>query len=161
MEDRSEAALIALRRILRATEHHSRALANQSGLTVSQIVLMQIVEHEGRAMPSRIAHVAGLTQATVTSLIDRLERAGLATRQRDTEDRRRIWIALTDRGRQAAAAAPDLLQDRFRKRFAALEDWEQAMIVAALERISMLLGAGLLDAAPVLDIGDIAPRHDD
>jgi DNA-binding MarR family transcriptional regulator len=155
MEDRSETALVALRRILRATELNSRLLASQTGLTTSQFIILQIIARHGRALPSTVARSARLTQATVTSLVDKLERAQLVTRSRDTQDRRRIWIEITPSGRSTLAESPDLLHDRFRARFRTLEDWEQAMIITALERVSTMLDAGAIDASPVLDIGDI------
>jgi DNA-binding MarR family transcriptional regulator len=91
----------------------------------------------------------------VTSLVDKLERNGHVRRQRDTEDRRRIWIEITAVGRKALAASPDFLQDRFQAAFGKLDAWEQAMIIAALERVSAMLDAATLDASPVLDIGDL------
>ena len=155
MEDRSDTALIALRRILRATELNSRLLASRTGLTTSQFIILQIVARDGKVLPSAVAKAAGLTQATVTSLVDKLERAELVNRRRDTEDRRRIWIEVTAAGRKALAASPDLLQDRFQAAFLKLADWEQAMIIAALERVSTMLDAATLDASPVLDIGEL------
>lgn len=154
-EDRSETALVALRRILRATELNSRLLASRTGLTTSQLIMLQIVARYGQVLPSTLARAARLTQATVTSLVDKLERAGLVRRRRDTEDRRRIWVEVTESGSRALANSPDLLHDRFRQRFQSLEDWEQALLVAALERVAALLDAGAIDASPVLDIGDI------
>ena len=153
--DRSESALVALRRILRATELNARLLASQTGLTPSQLIVLQIIAIDGKALPSTVAKAARLTQATVTSLVDKLVQARLVVRQRDTEDRRRIWIHATETGRALLAASPDLLQDRFRASFQDLDDWEQAMIIAALERVSTLLDASTIDASPVLDTGDI------
>lgn len=154
-EDRSETALVALRRILRATELNSRLLASRTGLTTSQLIILQIVARHGRVLPSTVARTARLTQATVTTLVDKLERAGLVTRRRDTEDRRRVWVEVTAAGQSTLAGSPDLLHDRFRERFRALADWEQAMIVAALERVSAMLDAETIDASPVLDVGDL------
>lgn len=155
MDDRSETALIALRRIMRATELNSRLLATRTGLTTSQLIVLQIVARNGKAMPSTVARAAGLTQATVTSLVDKLERRRLVTRRRDTVDRRRIWIEVTSDGKKVLAGSPDLLQDRFQQSFRRLEAWEQAMIITALERVSGMLDAGAIDASPVLDIGDL------
>lgn len=154
-EDRSETALVALRRILKATELNSRQLASRTGLTASQFIVLQIVARHGKVLPSTLARGTRLTQATVTSLVDKLERANLVTRRRDTEDRRRIWVEITAAGRRTLDDSPDLLHDRFRERFRQLADWEQAMIVAALERVSGMLDAGAIDASPVLDIGEL------
>jgi len=153
--DRSESALVALRRILRATELNARLLATQTGLTPSQLIVLQIIALDGKALPSTVAKAARLTQATVTSLVDKLAQARFVVRQRDTEDRRRIWIHATEKGRALLAESPDLLQDRFRASFQKLDDWEQAMIISALERVSALLDASTIDASPVLDTGDI------
>jgi DNA-binding MarR family transcriptional regulator len=155
MQDRSDTALIALRRILRATELNSRLLASQTGLTSSQFIILQIVARHGKVLPSTVAKSARLTQATVTSLVDKLERNGHVRRRRDTEDRRRIWIEMTRAGEEALAASPDFLQDRFQAAFRQLDAWEQAMIIAALERVSAMLDAATLDASPILDIGDL------
>jgi DNA-binding MarR family transcriptional regulator len=155
MDTRSDIALIALRRILRVTELNSRNLAMQSDLTASQLLVLQQVAQTGRALPSVIAREVGLKQATVTVLVNKLEEGGLVSRRRDTEDRRRVWIELTDRGRASLEQSPDLLHDRFQRKFDALEDWQQSMIIAALERVATLLDAGSIEAAPVLDVGDL------
>lgn len=161
MENRSNSALVALRRILRATELNARQLASETGLTPSQLIVLQIVANDGKALPSTVAREAHLTQATVTSLVDKLVRAELVTRRRDTEDRRRIWIELTDAGRERLSQSPDLLQDRFETAFRELKDWQQAMLVTSLEQVSSMLDAGAIDASPVLDVGDIDRLADD
>ena len=69
---------------------------------------------------------------------------------------RSVALELPDTaGREAIDRAPDPLQERYIKEFNRLPDWEQAMIVAALERVAGLLNAGDIDASPVLDHGDI------
>lgn len=164
MDSRSNTALIALRRILRVTELNARKLADQSELTASQLLVMQHVAQAGKALPSAIAKAVDLKQATVTVLVNKLEDAGLVTRRRDTEDRRRVWVELTDAGRADLARSPDLLQNRFERGFESLPEWERAMIIAALERVASLLDAVEIEAAPVLDVGDldrIVEEHDD
>ena len=155
MDNRSNQALVVLRRILRVTELNSRELARKSELTASQLLLIQYLEENGAALPSAIARTIDLKQATVTVLVNKLEDAGLVTRRRDIEDRRRVWVELTDAGRAAWEKSPDLLQNRFERGFEGLEEWEQAMIVAALERVASLLNAEEIEAAPVLDVGDL------
>ena len=155
MNDRSNTALVALRRILRVTELNSRKLAHESELTTSQLLVLQHVSQQGSALPSAVAKSVALKQATVTVVVNKLEDAGLVTRRRDTDDRRRVWIELTDAGVAALENSPDLLQHRFVQGFENLEDWEQSMIIAALERVSALLDAEQVDAAPVLDVGDL------
>jgi len=152
---RTAEALIALRRILRSTDLNARKLAAGSGLAPSQYLLLKIVAREGRALPSAIARDMRLSQATVTALVDRLARAGLVSRRRDSEDRRRIWVELTDAGSGLLETAPDLLQDRFAASFAKLEDWQQHMLVAALQQVAAMLEEEAFDASAVLYAGEI------
>jgi DNA-binding MarR family transcriptional regulator len=91
----------------------------------------------------------------VTALVNKLEDAGLVTRRRDTKDRRRVWIELTDAGQSTLEKSPDLLQSRFEQGFDQLPEWEQAMIIATLERVATLLDAEEIEAAPILDFGDL------
>lgn len=153
MESRVSDALVAIRRIVRAAEFASRDLARTTGLTPSQLIVLQIVAREGEPGAGAIAEAARLSQATVTALLDKLEARGLVLRNRGSQDRRRVSVELTQDGRRALADMPDVLQDRFAARFDKLADWEQASIIAGLERVAALLNAEGIDASPVLDVG--------
>ena len=83
---------------------------------------------------------------------------GLLSRRRCEEDRRRVWLMLLPEGQAAITTAPDLLQDTFQVRFGQLPDWQQAMLVSSLERITALLDAEDLEAAPILDVGALDER---
>lgn len=157
MESRITSALIAIRRIVRAAEFAARDLSRTAGLTASQMVVLQIIAQKGDAGAGAgaIAKAAKLSQATVTALLDRLEERGLLVRQRSVQDRRRVVVALTDAGRETLSAVPDMLQNRFAAGFARLEDWEQAGVVSALERVALLLNADSIDASPILDVGSL------
>jgi DNA-binding MarR family transcriptional regulator len=152
MSGRLDQALVALRQILRATEVSSRALAKQCGLTPSQLIMMQIIHSWGGASPGYIARELSLSHATVTALIDKLEARGLVYRERNEEDRRKVYAKLTAAGETVLDEAPDSLQQQFQSGFAKLEDWEQSMLIASLEKIVSLLHAEKLDASPVLNI---------
>ncbi|MDO8289846.1 MAG: MarR family transcriptional regulator [Parvibaculum sp.] len=151
----TNATLRAIRRILRATDQGGRKLAAATGLTPSQLMVLQQIERSGETTPSTVAAALQFGQATVTNIVDRLEEAGLATRQRNERDKRQFLLHVTESGRAMLEAAPDLLQERFRDRFEVLPSWEQAMILAALERLGELLDATDIDAAPLIDTGAI------
>jgi len=156
--DRTDISLVAIRRILRATEIYGRRLAAASGLTPVQFRVMQIVGETGQSTPKAISQRMGVSQATMTALIDKLVRKGLVERQRSETDRRQTNILMTAKGRDTVREAPDPLQQQYVRQFEKLEDWEQAMIVAALERVATMLDASDIDASPVLDLGDIAKQ---
>ncbi|PQM27369.1 MarR family transcriptional regulator [Sphingopyxis lindanitolerans] len=149
----ANATLKALRRILRATDRGSRKLAAATGLTPSQLLVLREVEAQDEVTPGAIAQRLQFSHATITAITDRLVALGLITRTRSDRDKRQMLLDATDEGRQRLSDAPDMLQEVFADRFAALPAWEQAMILAGAERLAGILGAEDIDAAPLLDAG--------
>lgn len=145
--------LRALRRVLRATEIGSRQLATATGLTPSQLLVLREIDMRGSATPSAIAHALQFSQATITAIVDRLEALGFVRRQRSERDKRQFHLSALAQGKAALADAPDPLQMTFMDRFEALPAWEQAMILASVERLAALMDAQDIDAAPLLDSG--------
>jgi DNA-binding MarR family transcriptional regulator len=158
-DDPRNAVLVALRRIIRATDIYSQKLRKTVGLTTPQLLVLRAASLGDEISLGRIASELKLSQATVTNIVDRLEGRDLLTRDRSVDDKRRINVHLTAAGRTVLDEAPGLLQERFVERFSRLPDWERSMIVAALQRTAALMDADEIDAAPVLYTGDVvAPR---
>ncbi|SNR51876.1 MarR family winged helix-turn-helix transcriptional regulator [Puniceibacterium sediminis] len=158
--DRTDTSLIALRRILRATELYGRALARDAGVTAVQLRVLQIVAEKGHSTPTEIATRMGVSQATISVLIKKLEGYGFLERHKSLTDRRQTDLEITAAGRDKVNVAPDALQQRYVAQFEGLPDWEQAMIVAVLERVAGMLDASEIPAEPVLTAGDILrPDH--
>jgi len=147
-----EEVLTALRRVIRATDLHSKHLEKTSGLTAPQLLLMQMLRN-GEVTAGQLARQMSLSQATVTTIIDRLENRGLVQRRRSADDRRKVYAALTEAGIKALEGAPRPLQDHFVQRFQKLQEWEQTLILSALQRVAQMMDAEQLDASPVLDVG--------
>lgn len=143
-------AFSAMRRILRGVETQSRDLLVKTGLTPSQLVLLQQLENGEERRVSDLAAALGISAATTTVMTQKLEALGLLRRRQGSTDRRQSWLSLNATGEAALNAAPDSTQARFASRFERLEVWEQLMLVAALTRVADLLNADT-DAAPILD----------
>ena len=154
MKDYDE-ILIALRRIMRATDLQSQQLSRQSGLTVPQLLVMQAIAKEGSPSTSTVARHIVVSQATVTRIIDRLERDGVVKREKSSKDRRVVNVSLTDTGIIKLDAAPEPLQAEFLRKYRELESWEQQMLKSSLLRIATMMDAEDLDAAPILQTGAI------
>jgi len=154
MDNLEEQVLVSLRRIIRATDIHSRKLAKDTGLTTPQLVIVRAVAQSDGPTVSDIARSVSLSQATVTTLLNKLETKGLVSRKRSEEDRRRVNVFLTPDGRALLETAPEPLQEQFSGRFRKLETWEQHQLVASLERIANMMDAEELDAAPLLATGE-------
>jgi DNA-binding MarR family transcriptional regulator len=148
-----EAVLIALRRVMRATDLHSRELARSTGLTTPQLLLLQTIQQMGKVGVGELAAEMSLSQATVTSILDRLEDRGYVHREKAEYDKRKVFTTLTAQGEAAVKDAPVPLQQSFVDRFRKLEEWEQHQLIASLQRVAAMMDAQELDISPVLDGG--------
>ncbi|WP_349676722.1 MULTISPECIES: MarR family transcriptional regulator [unclassified Thalassolituus] len=151
--NRYEEVLVALRRIIRATDLHSRQLSKISGLTAPQLLILQLLRQQEELTVGEVAQKVSLSQATVTTIIDRLEKRGLVRRERGSSDKRKVFVYLTPAANDILVDAPKPLQDSFIQQFQDLHDWEQTMILSSLERVAYMMDAQHIDASPVLDVG--------
>ena len=133
--------LVSLRRVIRAIDLYSKKLSRETGLTSPQLIVMQeIASHDG-LLVKQIAENINLSSATVTSILDRLER--------------KVSLHLTDAGKEVLEDAPTPLQEHFINRFEKLEEWEQTQLIATMQRIAKMMDAEDIDAAPLLEVGTI------
>jgi len=151
-DNKIESVLIALRRVIRATDLHSRNLIKTAGLTGPQLLLLRTIRDHGDDTIGELSSQISLSQATVTTILDRLERRGLVYRQRSTADKRKVHVHLTPAGIAALEHAPMPLQESFVRRFEKLHEWEQSMILSALQRVATMMDAQSIDAEPLLDL---------
>jgi len=68
-------------------------------LTLGQLEVLELLQAHEPMKPSDMLPHLKTTPAAVTTLLDRMERAGLVERRRDEQDRRIVWIHMTDLGR--------------------------------------------------------------
>jgi len=151
----SDSVLISLRQIIRAIDLHSKQLVKQFGLTGPQLVVLQEIARADEITPSQLAKAISLSQATVTGILERLEKRDLIARRRSNSDRRRIWVSSTPAGDQLLEAAPPLMQESFVEQFDRLQNWEQHMILSSLQRLVAMMDAKQIEAAPMLASGPL------
>jgi DNA-binding MarR family transcriptional regulator len=146
----SDRVLIALRQIIRSIDIRSKRLVKQFGLTGPQLLILQEIAGAGEITASELAKAISLSQATVTGILERLEKRNLIARRRSTSDRRRVKVSATPNGRQLLEAAPPLMQESFLEQFDRLQNWEQHMILSTLQRLVAMMDAKQIKAAPIL-----------
>lgn len=145
--------LVSLRRLIRAVDLHSRRLAGEYGLTGPQALLLKAIISRPGLSAGELARQVSLSQATITDILKRLEQRELVRRERAETDRRKVFVFATEKAEAIIQAAPPLLQDKFVERFERLQDWEQMMLLASLQRVAEMMDADDIDAAPLLAPG--------
>ncbi|MBQ0784734.1 MAG: MarR family transcriptional regulator [Amphritea sp.] len=150
--------LIELRKIIRATDLQSKRVVKACGLTIPQVMVLRAIKELGDVTVKRISDDVSLSQATVTTIMNRLEDRKLVERVRSNTDRRIVNARLTESGDEVLQTVPTLLHESFINRFENLKNPKQLDILSSLQQIAGMMDAESLDAAPLLDIA--APSKD-
>src|SRR5271157_6269130 len=85
---------------LGAASDFNEGLAKKLKLSRTDMRCLDLIGRLGPMTAGRLAEESGLTNGAVTFILDRLEEAGMVTRRRDTEDRRRVWVEIVPAARQ-------------------------------------------------------------
>lgn len=123
-----------------STQGSRFARAHGVNLTdIRALVVLLDLQRDGEATtPGALGSGLGLASASTTQVIDRLEQRGLVVRERDTSDRRRVSVHVTDQAMESGVASFEpLLQsvrDLARRRSAA----DQRVILAFLDDLATL-----------------------
>ncbi len=115
-------------------------LFREYGLTSSQYNVLRILRGEGSPLP--ILEIASRTITVVpgiTGLVDRLEEAGLVRRERCSEDRRVIYVSLTDKAAKTLAQLDQPLADLHKQLLGGLALVELKELSRLLEKVRQCL----------------------
>lgn len=154
--EKHEEVLVSLRQIIRAIDLHSKKLSKESGLTAPQLILMRSIKELGDVTIKQLSNHTNMSQATATTILDRLERNGYVQRVRSITDKRKVHAHLTESGMEVLRHAPMPLQQSFINKFQQLEEWEQSLLLSSVQRISTMMNAKDIDATPMLHYGSIS-----
>jgi DNA-binding MarR family transcriptional regulator len=119
----------------------SEDFMNDHGMTSGRFTVMMLLydKLEGTAIPrtpAELAEMASVARATITGLIDTLERDGLVTRKHDSGDRRMMQITMTSKG---LAVLRDLIPGHFKQmaaQMASLSEHERKTLVRLLTKLA-------------------------
>jgi DNA-binding MarR family transcriptional regulator len=99
----------------------------------------------GRQLTSELARAFNVTMPTITRAIDTLVDRGYVERQPDVDDRRRIYLQLTETGAEMSAYAHARFRSAVSRFLSSLGDDQLRDIVIACKHIARLLPEGLYD----------------
>ena len=137
---------------LRVTQHMSRLFREHFGrlhLTFPQALVLNVLGEEGPMPISLLAERTGSANSTVSGIVDRLEKLGLARRERSEQDRRVILVAATEQYETLRQKATADVRGYFDSVMATMSTEDQALVAQALGKLD--------EALLVTERGDCAP----
>jgi DNA-binding MarR family transcriptional regulator len=120
--------LDGLREILLAVEHSRHVIAKRFDLNVTDMSALSYLRSRGGLGQTDLATYLELSTSSVTTLIDRLERRGLAARTAHPNDRRRTTVLCTEAGEQIV----NEIRDWYSHALDALSEQELAAAASAI-----------------------------
>jgi DNA-binding MarR family transcriptional regulator len=133
-----EALIEALDRALRAvsgqTVLYSQALADHLGVGSSDLECLDIVLLHGPLTAGELARASGLTTGAITGVIDRLEAGGLAVREIDPTDRRKVLVRALPAALERAEQATKPMAEASLALLSGYADKDLALLLDFLER---------------------------
>ena len=133
-----------LRSYLRLSQHLTqqfREYFSQYNLTFPQAMVLTALGEDGAMPISALAERTGSANSTISGVVDRLEKLGLAKRIRSTRDRRVIFVEATERYQKLKEQALDSVNDYFSSLVGTLSEEERAEILRALASLDKVLTA--------------------
>jgi DNA-binding MarR family transcriptional regulator len=130
----TEAVLLALREASGLGVLHSEAMAERMGVSSSDLECLDIIAMRGPITAGELARASGFTTGAITGLVDRLERAGLAKREPDREDRRKVMLRVTPALVKKGARLGKPMQDAMTALLADYDDKTLALLLDILKR---------------------------
>ena len=103
------------------------------------LVLSILADSETSVSPKHIADRLIISRASVTSLLDSLEKRGFVKRQPHPSDRRRLLVELTNSGRQVANQFRPIVHKHQKVWLNALNEKEQEQLIQTLHRLQAFL----------------------
>ncbi|WP_439533194.1 MarR family winged helix-turn-helix transcriptional regulator [Polymorphobacter sp.] len=131
--------MAAGRQIHEAMDRLDGLMSESLGVNRTDLRCLFHLIDKGALTPGDIAGATGLTSGSVTTLIDRLERQGLAERRQGCLDRRSVMIDIPPCERARVETTVATLKNALKQRFAAMEKGQLALMAAALPLFAEVL----------------------
>jgi DNA-binding MarR family transcriptional regulator len=124
----------------------TRHVASRGALSLTAASALETLSREGPVRLTALAAAAGISQPSMTELVHRLARQGLALRVDDPKDGRAALVGITDTGRALLDGRRRDRRERLAELLAALSSEEEATLTLAMQ-VSLPIIRRLIDNA--------------
>lgn len=128
---------VSILRTAALIERHFAQVVARTGLTIQQYNVLRILRGAGaEGMPTLVIRDRMIHAAPgITRLLDKLEKAGLARRERASPDRRQVFCYITDKGLAILTELDEEMRDADEVAVGSLSDAEQRELLRLLENV--------------------------
>ena len=103
------------------------------------MMIMRLIQESGPLSSSEIGETLSIARSQMTHSVDKLAEMGMVEREHGTEDRRKIKISLTDKGRLVLEQVDETINNHLKERLEILSDDELAKLAESFRNIAEIL----------------------
>ncbi len=133
-----ERIVIAVEHLIRIRNESSCAILYECGvpdITVKQVSYLKAIDEQGDVTFSRLAEITRNSKPTITEMINRFETMDCVYRERSRNDRRVLYIRLTEKGRRIARAEENALSLLIERMRDSLDEEDMDLLVRILRKV--------------------------
>lgn len=134
-----DSILMSYLRVSQSLSQKARRHFGKQNLTFPQAMALNMLGNEGPMPISRLAELTGSANSTISGIVDRLERLGLAKRTRSELDHRVIYVEVTDKYRELRKKTETGVNEYFDNLLGKLSPEKREQVGSALKILEELL----------------------
>jgi len=138
MAAKKEHLVIAVEHLIRIRNESSGAILSECGvtdMTERQARYLKVIDEQGDVTFTRLAEITRNSKPTITEMINKFVSMDCVYRERSPEDRRVLYIRLTDKGRRIARADENALFRLIERMTESLDEDETKILVEILRKV--------------------------
>ncbi|MGD9963915.1 MAG: MarR family winged helix-turn-helix transcriptional regulator [Candidatus Izemoplasmatales bacterium] len=105
-------------------------------LSMSEVHVLEAIQNSEEATMSNVAKKLGITMGSLTTAINTLFQKGYVSRQRDSEDRRKVMVALLPKALEVLKEHDEFHREMIDSIFEDLELEKDELLIESLEKLS-------------------------
>ncbi|MFT9846688.1 MarR family winged helix-turn-helix transcriptional regulator [Aneurinibacillus sp. REN35] len=102
---------------------------------ISPLIVLSKLKHHGRLKQSELANKLGLTPGAITNIADKLIKKSYVVREFNTDDRRVVYLVITDEGRKILDKAIEASNEIQLEIFQAISKSEQKQLLQIYQKL--------------------------
>lgn len=115
---------------------HASMQPSCHGLNVPKLLLLQTIHVKGTCKVSQLGDYMSLTSGAITTAINQLEKENYIERMRDKEDRRVVWVSITEKGEQTIHHIAKQKKELWKSMFTSLDENEVSTLLQILYKMN-------------------------
>jgi len=124
-----------LQELIKDNNNQLKGLFNGRLVTQTQYFLLKLMATHDRCKAADIAHIFNISPSAATTIIDRLYKNGWVERDRSNQDRRIVWLRLTEHGEKLLADIEARRLQLLLQQFDHITEEEAAVVCSVFKKI--------------------------